>query len=55
MGQFLAKLEMSVFFREFLAQIEHLELDGTPEHSRTLFMGGLKHLPIRYRIRAQAA
>jgi cytochrome P450 len=52
MGQYLAKLEMAVFFREFLERIEHFDLADTPEHSRTLFMGGLKHLPIRYRTRA---
>jgi cytochrome P450 len=52
MGQYLAKLEMSVFFREFLNHVEGIELDGAPEQSRTLFMGGLKHLPIRYRMKA---
>lgn len=52
MGQFLARLEMSVFFRELLDRVEHFELDGMPEQSRTLFMGGLKHLPIRYRLRS---
>ena len=52
MGQYLAKLEMSVFFREFLNHVEEVELDGAPEQSRTLFMGGLKHLPIRFRMKA---
>lgn len=55
LGQHLAKLEMSIFFRELLAQIDSFELDGEPVHSRTLFMGGLKHLPIRYRLKARAA
>jgi cytochrome P450 len=55
MGQYLAKLEMSIFFRELLAQVDSMSLDGVPEQSRTLFMGGLKHLPIRYRLKALTA
>lgn len=51
MGQSLAKLEMSIFFRELLARLETVELNGTPQHSPTLFMGGLKHLPIRFQLR----
>jgi cytochrome P450 len=52
MGQYLAKLEMSVFFRELLNRVDELALDGAPEQSRTLFMGGLKHLPIRYHMKS---
>jgi cytochrome P450 len=50
MGQSLAKLEMAIFFRELLSRLEAVELDGNPKHSPTLFMGGLKHLPIRFRL-----
>lgn len=51
LGQFLAKLEMSIFYRELLSRIDDIALDGEPVESRTLFMGGLKSLPIRYRVR----
>lgn len=51
LGQYLAKVEMSVFFKELLARVSHLELAGEPVESRTLFMGGLKRLPIRYSAR----
>lgn len=51
LGQFLAKVEMTAFYRTFLARIDDLELDGEPVQSQTLFMGGLRHLPIRYSVR----
>lgn len=54
MGQYLARLEMAAFYRELIARLDWVELDGEPEQSRTLFMGGLKHLPIRYGLRAPA-
>lgn len=51
LGQYLAKVEMSAFFKEFLARVSHVELAGEPVESQTLFMGGLKRLPIRYSMR----
>lgn len=48
LGQYLAKVEMTVFFKELLSRIAHIELAGEPVESQTLFMGGLKRLPIRY-------
>ena len=50
LGQYLAKVEMEVFYRELLAAVDDIELDGEPVESQTLFMGGLKRLPIRYRL-----
>jgi cytochrome P450 len=44
-------MEMRALFKELLPRLEYLELAGEPELSRTLFAGGLKHLPIRYRLR----
>ena len=55
MGQYLARLEMSVFYRELISRLDSVALDGPAIQSRTLFMGGLKHLPIRYRMRRLAA
>ncbi len=54
LGQYLAKFEMEVFYRELLASVDDIELDGEPIESQTLFMGGLKRLPIRYRLHGGA-
>jgi cytochrome P450 len=48
LGQYLAKIEMSAFYAEFLRRVSRIELNGDPDESNTLFMGGLKRLPIRY-------
>jgi cytochrome P450 len=50
LGQVLARTEMAVFYREFLARITDIDLVGEPENTRTTFMGGLKRLPIRYSV-----
>ncbi|HWK50689.1 MAG TPA: cytochrome P450 [Steroidobacter sp.] len=55
LGQYLAKLEMSIFYRELLARIDDIQLEGDAVQSRTLFMGGLKRLPIRYNPRRELA
>ena len=55
LGAQFARLEMRALFRELLSRLEHLELAGEPELTRTLFVGGLKHLPIRYRLRPAPA
>lgn len=49
LGQYLAKVEMTAFYKELLARVGDIELNGEPVESQTLFMGGLKRLPIRYR------
>ena len=51
LGQHLARMEMTAFFKELLHRVEHLELAGQPRYSQSLFVGGLKSLPIRYRMR----
>ena len=51
LGQFLARFELSSFFREFLNRVEHVELAGTPRFVEGSFVGGVKHLPIKYRMR----
>lgn len=48
LGQHMARLEMRVFFEELFARVSSLELAGTAEHSRAVFVGGLKVLPIRF-------
>ena len=51
LGAALARMEVSSFFTELLPRLESIELDGQPELIATTFVGGLKHLPIRYSLR----
>jgi cytochrome P450 len=48
LGQHLAKLEMRILFEELLPHIGTLELAGEPRRTETVFVGGLKTLPIRF-------
>lgn len=51
LGAHLARLELRIFFEELLARVDQLELSGEPSRSATVFVGGLKHLPVSYRMR----
>lgn len=52
LGAALARMEMTSLFGELLPpRLESIELAGAPELSATTFVGGLKHLPIRYSLR----
>jgi cytochrome P450 len=51
LGAALARMEISSFFSELLPRLETVELDGAPQLTATTFVGGLKHLPIRYAMR----
>jgi cytochrome P450 len=48
LGAALARLEINSFFAELVPRLESAELTGAPELTATTFVGGLKHLPIRY-------
>lgn len=48
MGAALARMEVSSFFTELLPRLKSIELQGDPELTATTFVGGLKHLPVRY-------
>lgn len=50
LGAALARLEVNSFFSALLPRLQSIELTGTPAHIATTFVGGLKHLPIRYRV-----
>jgi cytochrome P450 len=50
LGAALARMEINSFFSELLPRLKSIELNGTPEHVATTFVGGLKHLPIRYQL-----
>lgn len=47
----LARMEINSFFTELVPRLESIELAGEPQLIATTFVGGLKHLPIRYRVR----
>ncbi|MEZ0339998.1 cytochrome P450 [Mycobacterium sp. pV006] len=51
LGAALARMEINSFFTELVPRLESMELAGEPEFLATTFVGGLKHLPIRYRLR----
>ena len=48
LGAALARMEVNSFFTELLPRLTSIELAGPAEHIATTFVGGLKHLPIRY-------
>jgi cytochrome P450 len=48
LGAALARMELTSFFAELLPRLTAVELSGEPALSATTFVGGLKHLPIRY-------
>jgi cytochrome P450 len=51
LGAALARMEVSSFFAELVPRLKSIELTGDPEHVATTFVGGLKHLPVRYSLR----
>jgi cytochrome P450 len=51
LGAALARMEVNSFFSELLPRLDSIELTGDPEYTATIFVGGLKHLPIRYSLR----
>jgi cytochrome P450 len=51
LGAALARMEMSSLFTELIPRLESIELAGEPELTATTFVGGLKHLPIRYSLK----
>lgn len=47
LGSSLARLELTIFFREFIRRVKKVELDGPVQRLRSSFIGGIKRLPIR--------
>jgi cytochrome P450 len=50
LGQHLAKMEMAIFFEEFFNRVERIELAGEPKRVDSILVGGLKRLPVRYKL-----
>jgi cytochrome P450 len=51
LGAQLARIETRAIFAELLRRLDHIELAGKPTSSATVFVGGLKTLPVSYAIR----
>ena len=51
LGAALARMEVGSFFTELLPRLDSIELAEDPQHVATTFVGGLKHLPIRYALK----
>ena len=51
MGAHLARLELKVAYKYLLPRIQEIELAGPVERLRSTLVGGVKHLPIRYKLR----
>ena len=47
-GQHLARMEMRIMMEELLPRLKKLELAGEPARVESVFVGGLKRLPIRF-------
>jgi cholest-4-en-3-one 26-monooxygenase len=50
LGANLARLELEVIFRQLAERMEHPELAGAVERLRSSFVGGIKHMPIRFKM-----
>ena len=51
LGAHLARLELKVAYKHLLPRIESIELAGPVDRLHSALVGGVKHLPIRYKIR----
>ncbi|MBF6560077.1 MAG: cytochrome P450 [Candidatus Binataceae bacterium] len=54
LGANLARLELQVMFRQLAERLESVESAGPLHRMRSNFVGGIKHMPIRYRMRPRA-
>jgi cytochrome P450 len=50
LGAMLARMELKALFSELVPRLRSIELAGEPALMKTLFVGGLKRLPVRYEI-----
>ncbi len=50
LGANLARLELQIMFRQLVERLERVELTGPIERMRSSFVGGIKHMPIRYKM-----
>jgi cytochrome P450 len=48
LGAHLARREMAVMFRELLTRVPDIHVSGEPERLRSMFINGIKHLPVAF-------
>jgi cytochrome P450 len=48
LGAGFARLELKVIFQELLTRYPDIQIAGPPERLRSTFIGGIKHLPVRF-------
>ena len=51
LGVALARMEVNSFFSELVPRLKSVELAGDAQRIATIFVGGLKHLPIRHSLK----
>ena len=51
LGAHLARLDLRVFFRHFVERVESVERTSPVELLHASFVGGPKHMPVRFRVR----
>ncbi len=51
LGSHVARLELQVAYKHLLPRLESVELIGPVERLHSALVGGVKHLPIRYKLR----
>ncbi|MEZ5144647.1 MAG: cytochrome P450 [Acidimicrobiales bacterium] len=54
LGAHLARLDLKVFWRQFVERVAEADLAGPVELLQASFVGGPKHIPLRLRIRPRA-
>jgi cholest-4-en-3-one 26-monooxygenase len=53
LGANLARLELQVMFRQLAERLESVELAAPIQRMRSSFVGGIKHMPVRLKVRAR--
>jgi cytochrome P450 len=53
LGATLARLELQVMFRQLAERVEAVALTGPIQRMRSCFVGGIKHMPVRMKVRAR--
>lgn len=51
LGAQLARMEMRTLFGHLLPRLEHLSADGPADYTKTIVVGGVRSLPIRYSLK----
>jgi cholest-4-en-3-one 26-monooxygenase len=54
LGANLARLELQIMFQQLAQRLAVVELAGPVERMRSSFVGGIKHMPIRYKMLPRA-